>query len=834
MWIQQIITFKTMTKKTCSYLQKLCFIVALLFPCFSAVAQVDFKNSLPDLMSKYARSGDDISRVRIALTISNFYLNNKSHTNSAVDSSLSYATIAENLAKNIDDKKGAEDAEALKGSIFIKDGKFDDFKKLVDQADGTLYCRLQLLEGRFYLEKIGEEKVDLDRADSLFRLSQEYAKRHQMPSLSLITRIRRYTVMLERRQDSTQCDNEFKKIDALCKANQYKDIEAMAWDIRARYIMDVNVPLAATYFYETQKIATAAKDFALAANSLSEIADINMHLGKLDLAEAQLKSLLKIYSSLGYKNLQHPNELLSAVYNAGGNLELAVRYALKAMTYADVTGTEEGSNYMQYRLGDLCQKLGQRKDAIYWYERTIASTIRLEKRFPYLVFRQQAVELIAEGKARQVLKRLSAAMKSYPPPAKSVFILMLQGDCYAALNQPVIAERFYEQVIKAFENWDVIDFYYYWGYKNVAAFYIHQGNYTKADVYLDKILASPKGLVPVTDLAMTHHLKFQVDSAKGNYVEAIRHFEIAKSITDSVFNKVKLRQSEQLQLQYKTSQREHENFALRNKNTIQQSELEKEALKGKLITMGLLASFLVIFLLVYLYRAKQRSHINLTKQQDEINGQNEKLNQLVHEKEWLIKEIHHRVKNNLQIISSLLNSQAAYLHNPEAKTAIRDSQNRMQAISIVHHKLYQSNDLATVSLKPYIEELAYSICNSFQTVQKVKFVFDITSASLTTADTVPLGLILNEAITNCLKYAFTEGQEGLITISLRETAHEAYQLVIQDNGKGLPPDFDIYLCPSLGMKLMVGLTDQLSGDFDIRSDHGTIITISFSPAPSNL
>jgi len=267
---------------------------------------------------------------------------------------------------------------------------------------------------------------------------------------------------------------------------------------------------------------------------------------------------------------------------------------------------------------------------------------------------------------------------------------------------------------------------------------------------------------------------------------------------------------------------------------IQHSELEKEELNRRLITTGLLGAVLVICLLVYLYLAKQKSHRNLSRQQDEINEQNQELNELVNEKEWLIKEIHHRVKNNLQIISSLLNAQSSYLHNPEAKTAIRDSQNRMQAISIVHHKLYQSDDLATVSLKPYIEELAHSICNSFHTEQQVKFVFDISSARLATADTVPLGLILNEAITNSVKYAFNENGECMIRISLHEIEGGAYQLMISDNGKGLPADFDIRSCPSLGMKLMVGLTDQLSGKFDIRSQNGTVITITFPPAPLSM
>jgi two-component sensor histidine kinase len=839
MWIHPVKTRIKILKTIFSFHQKLCFTCLLIFQCFlavaqSPVAQIDFKNSLPDLMGRYARSGQDTSRVRLAISISNFYLHNKSYTPAAVDSSLNYAVSALNLAQAMNYRKGVEDAKVLQGSLLIKDGRIADFKKMADVAEGTLYCSLQILLGRHYLEIIGEEKADLDLADSLFVNAQVYARKNKMPALSLISRVWRYTVMLERREDSTKCDHEFRMISALCKAYKNAGVDAMLWNISAAYIMDVNIPLAATYFEEAARLAKIANNRGFAADCLREIADINLRLGNLDLAEKQLENVLKTYSGLGYQNLQLPNELLSAVHTARGNLEIAMSYALKAMVAADASGTDLHSNYLQYKLGDLCQKLGQREESISWYQKAINSTIIAEHRFPYLVFRQQAVELIAEGKAKLVLKKLSAAMKKYPPPSKSIFITMLQGDCYAALHQPAVAERYYAQVIKAFETWDVDKSYYYWGYKNVAAFYIEQGNYAKAGQYLDKIFTSGKNLIPVTDLAEAHRLKFKVDSARGHYVEAIRHFETAKAITDSIFNQAKFKQSEQLQLQYKTSQREKENLTLRNKNTLQHSELEKEALKSKLTTTGLLGSVLLICLLVYLYRAKQKSNSNLTKQQNEINEQNQKLNQLLNEKEWLVKEIHHRVKNNLQIISSLLNSQSSYLHNPEAKTAIRDSQNRMHAISIVHHKLYQSDDLATLSLKPYIEELAYSICDSFEAEQKVKFVFDITAARLSSADTVPLGLILNEAITNSIKYAFTAGQQCLIHVSLCETDEGAYQLTIRDNGKGLPPDFDIFSCPSLGMKLMAGLTDQLSGNIAVQSENGTVITIKFPPAPSGM
>ena len=238
--------------------------------------------------------------------------------------------------------------------------------------------------------------------------------------------------------------------------------------------------------------------------------------------------------------------------------------------------------------------------------------------------------------------------------------------------------------------------------------------------------------------------------------------------------------------------------------------------------------------MIYLYRAKQKSNAILRLQQQEINAHNMRLNQLLQEKEWLMKEIHHRVKNNLQIVSSLLNTQSSYLTNEDALTAIRDSQNRMQAISIVHQKLYQSENLSTINLENYIEELAQNIQNSFHAAGRVRFIFQLEDIYLTTADTVPLGLILNEAITNSVKYAFSPVETGVISISMSETREGQYRLIIRDNGKGLPKHFDAKNCSSLGINLMVGLTEQLNGKFSIISDNGTVVTVIFHPSSSEI
>jgi two-component sensor histidine kinase len=137
------------------------------------------------------------------------------------------------------------------------------------------------------------------------------------------------------------------------------------------------------------------------------------------------------------------------------------------------------------------------------------------------------------------------------------------------------------------------------------------------------------------------------------------------------------------------------------------------------------------------------------------------------EKEWLMKEIHHRVKNNLQIVISLLSTQSNYIDNDIAYNAIRESQHRMQAISLIYQKLYQSENLARVDIRSYIAELVTYLRESFDTDPRIRFELDIVPLDLEVTRAVPLGLILNEAITNAIKYAFPDERTGKISICLK-------------------------------------------------------------------
>lgn len=218
----------------------------------------------------------------------------------------------------------------------------------------------------------------------------------------------------------------------------------------------------------------------------------------------------------------------------------------------------------------------------------------------------------------------------------------------------------------------------------------------------------------------------------------------------------------------------------------------------------------------------------LQVQQKEISGKNESLRHLVEEKEWLLKEIHHRVKNNLQTVVSLLESQSHYLEK-DALMAIQNSQHRVYAMSLIHQKLYGPESPTTIKMSAYLPELVNYLSDSFNIKQRIKFSLHIDEIELDVSQAIPLGLILNEAITNAIKYAFSSRDDNQIVISMKFVEKDRIELVISDNGRGLPDSLQTNKNGTLGLKLIKGLTEDINGSLSIKSMEGTHITISFSP-----
>jgi PAS domain S-box-containing protein len=199
------------------------------------------------------------------------------------------------------------------------------------------------------------------------------------------------------------------------------------------------------------------------------------------------------------------------------------------------------------------------------------------------------------------------------------------------------------------------------------------------------------------------------------------------------------------------------------------------------------------------------------------------------EKETLLKEIHHRVKNNLQIISSLLRLQSRQIRDHQVLQLFTESQNRVQAMALIHEKLYRSSNLAKIDFEEYIKTLVEELFRGYEARKRsITFKTNVEQVSLAIALAIPCGLIINELVTNSLKYAFPETVGSQISISLQERVRDQFILTISDNGVGLPEDLDFRNTNSLGLQLVCRLTKQLEGTIELERSQGTKFKIVFA------
>ena len=229
------------------------------------------------------------------------------------------------------------------------------------------------------------------------------------------------------------------------------------------------------------------------------------------------------------------------------------------------------------------------------------------------------------------------------------------------------------------------------------------------------------------------------------------------------------------------------------------------------------------------------SHHHLWQYQDitESRQAEEQIKASLKEKEVLLKEIHHRVKNNLQIISSLLNLQSAEIEDPKACQRFRESQDRVKAMALIHERLYQSGDLAKIDFAGYVRSLTGHLTRSYRVnASAIRLNLEVESVPMNLDIAIPCGLIINELVSNSFKYAFPKGGSGEIRVRFAEESDGTLKLVVQDTGIGFPADKNPEESDSLGLKLVRSLTDQLGGELGYRTQNGFIcqITIPFTRA----
>ncbi|WP_194775257.1 tetratricopeptide repeat-containing sensor histidine kinase [Pararhodonellum marinum] len=291
---------------------------------------------------------------------------------------------------------------------------------------------------------------------------------------------------------------------------------------------------------------------------------------------------------------------------------------------------------------------------------------------------------------------------------------------------------------------------------------------------------------------------------KNQINESLAAYKKYHELNQLVFNADADQRIAQLQTEMEVSQKESTIF-------LQEARLKAQEILQ--VSTLILTGFMLIFLAI-LYRffiRKKKYSLILEKQNKE--------------KEFLLKEIHHRVKNNLQTISSLLSLQTDQIEDPELRSIMLESQNRVQSMGIIHQNLYQGENLSAIEMKQYFQNLGRYIIDSFDAAERITLDCDMGHLELDVDRAIPIGLIVNELITNSLKYAFPEHRKGIIRINLTET-NSHLLLKIADNGIGIAKDADIK-GTGFGTQLIKLLTCQLDGKMTLVTHKGTEVSFEF-------
>ncbi|KRB56559.1 sensor histidine kinase [Flavobacterium sp. Root186] len=773
----------------------------------------------------------DLPKKRLLIQSSSIYLFNANQGAIDADSSVVVACKAYKLPVSLAYDEGFNDGSYIIGKDLIEKGDINSVQKILSKTKGEDQIKLLLQLGNFYLFKPGTKPQDLQYAKQYIDKAVSFSnqlkiKKWQHQSALLLGK---YYYQANNQPEGKKI---FLQVIDKCRKQNEKKALAEALDAYGTLLFNLD-PEKEKILQEAVSLYASLKLEEKRIENYMKITTIYFWTGKVNEAKKRLYQNLVDLRKIGFTHQQFAETTITFIELGHHNIPTALYYALKSVKRMEAEKDYTFGDIFYTRLGDVYNTYGHNEEALELYKKSIKiGQQTLNTGTWYKSFLSAVAALSAKKKNKEAIAYINTVTADYPP--QSIFDKMLvaftTANCYGALKKYDLAEKYfiemdsYAQQLNTPETFrEVVHCY-----ASMAYFYSFTNNAQKAKYYTNKVFTLCKSNNKTYNSEIFQYSLYKIDSLNGNYIGALEHYRNVKKFSDSTLGLSKNKQIDELKIQYETANKEQKIKLLNDQDKLQKSELQKSKLLNSVSIWSLILLLVIIALLFNRYRLKQRNHAKLEIKEKEINQKNINLKHLLDEKEWLLKEIHHRVKNNLQTVISLLNSQSAYLENDMALSAIKNSQHRIHSMSLIHQKLYNSENISTINMPNYIKELVEYLRESFSLGQRIRFEVKVDPLELDVAHAVPLGLILNEAITNSIKYAFPEDRTGMIYITLETKAENEYLLTISDNGIGFDLNLSNTKTNSFGMSLIKGLTDDLDGKLTIENNNGTILKIEFS------
>jgi two-component sensor histidine kinase len=620
---------------------------------------------------------------------------------------------------------------------------------------------------------------------------------------------------------------------------------AIAYYFKADYTSVTDNPSLKLHLYDTAiQYAKASGDRLREEKCTSGIGNTYLWMAKYEEAIKILLRLSDMQKQSGSRMIVSTTDLLTAAYYFKGDMKHALRFAISAVEYGRRLNDTAYIGTFYKRLATIYRNIYDYEKSYQYFELSLSAYRRgnspIMNSMKVMSIAGMADCLIRQGRPKEALALMKDSLSKFKGGQTPVTLLnAMYLELYYAMGDYHNARKYLEKLLASDNKWgasfDGIQIL-----TMAGKTYFALAKFDKAALYSDSACRLSGQLKSWPHIMENYHTLFRLDSVKGDYRSAMKHYQEYKQASDSFQRDVANKQMIEMSVQYETDQKNSELASLSNKAKLQQETIRQ----GKILRNLMIAASCLLLLLLLLaynrYRVKQKANKLLQQKQDEINRQNIVLAKMVEaekkttvEKEWLIKEINHRVKNNLQCIMSLLDSQRAYLKDEVALNAINDSQHRVEAIALIHKKLYQNDKLNTmIEMTSYVRELTEYLADSFGLEGRIQIDLFIESITLDVTQSVPLGVIINEAFTNAVKYAFTGMSDGKITIRMERTPAANIELLVSDNGVGFPEHFDWRKSQSLGMNLIRGLAKQIDAHFELLNGNGVTLKITFEKTQS--
>lgn len=697
--------------------------------------------------------------------------------------------------------------------------------------DTTRVLKLQTLS-LYYVKKVGEEKVDMDSSYVFARKAELLSQKVNYDKgkwMSLIL----YSQIFREGKNPAKGIEELKKAFAIAHKNKLLWLEGEAYSELTNYY-ELNKTECPIRIKIVEKAYRAFKK----GGSKKQIADVLLYYGGHHYSLGNFKEALHkfneakaIYETIGEKEkIQSLYSQMSETYSKIGLYTESVKYSLQSIKIGEQNKdlfflAEDYTN-----LALTYYKMENYEMALDYHQKSFDYSLKIYCEFlPFYNASYVIKDLIKLGRKKEARHFFDTRVRSLK--AVELMDKIWLAICYIAIYDDLgwynEADKYCRQLIQLHtENKNIIP--------NVSDVQINNNiiahlfkikNYPLASEYLVENIKLGKSNRDITTIVDGYFMKFKLDSAAGNYTSAISHLKKYQKAKDSIFNDAKFYQISDLQIKYETEKKDKNIHLLTNESELQKVKIQNDKIVKLIGGLVVLLLLIITALIFRSYKNNKESNKKLEAKKEDIEKKNKILKNVVKEKEWLLKELHHRVKNNLQVVMSLLNTQSSYLKDESAIVAIKNSQNRIYSMSLIHQRLYQSEGLSCVKMPEYIRELVNYLKDSYHS--KAHYTFNVEDIEMHVSQAVPIGLILNEAITNAIKYAFPDQKKGNIHITLKHLKDDYFVLEIADNGIGIEGEIDITQYKSLGMQLMQGLSSELEGTFEVTSSNGLKIAVVF-------